>query len=113
MGVASPSLVWMANRFNALRIENVVGGSAIDVSGWTWTGQLRPSVDGTPVITMDVDMSEAADGAVTLSIDAADCADLADQVWSIGVDVVIDTQRSQIIKSNLVKFEEPVEPVEP
>lgn len=111
---ADPLLTWQANRYNALRIENILAGSPLDVSAWTWTAQLRPKVDGAPVITLDVDMSEAAaadGGAVTVSVQAAAVADLADQVWSLGVDVTVNGNGpSQIVKTNTVRFVEPVEP---
>lgn len=108
----SPSLTlsWFANRANALRIESVASGAPLNVSTWTWAGQLRSSVDGTPVITMAVDMSEAATGAVTLSVSAAQTVGLEDQVWSLGVDVTIAGAKSQLVKTNTVRFEEPVEP---
>lgn len=50
----------------------------LDMTGWEFVAQIRATVEGAQVIgEFDIDTTDAADGKIILSIDAADTLDIA------------------------------------
>lgn len=59
-------------------------GSDVDVSDWEITSQIRRRANSTSFISFDVDMTQASDGLVTISIAPEDAALLANScVWDL------------------------------
>lgn len=104
---ASPRVTIDRNRYYPFTINAQVAGEPLDVSGYTWTAQIRPGAS-TDVIDMTVDATDAVDGLVVFSLDATDTAGLPDVVH-LGVDVEIGGKLIQVVRSSGI-CSDPVEP---
>jgi hypothetical protein len=60
-------------------------GSPVDVTGWTFTAQVRAKRAGAVAATFTVNVTDAAQGELTISLSGATTATLASGVWDLNV----------------------------
>ena len=104
---AAPKLAIDRNRYYALTLPFTVNGAALDVSSWTFAGQVVP--EGGTATDMTVDSTSAATGTIIMHLSATQTAALTADTAQVGVDVTISGNKVQILRTT-ARVSDAVEP---
>lgn len=80
-------------------------GNSINLTGWQWKAEVRPTYNGVLTQSMTIEETDIANGRVTLKISAANTANIVagDYVWDVQAEHTDSTIRTYLAGKATVK----------